>query len=232
MTMTIDQFIQTYNGSTVDVDGFYGGQCWDLWSRYAQDVAGVPQSATNTVNNLAGSVYTSTWDQQPALRDKFDRLPAGTVPRKGDVAFWGNAPATPDTHVAIVIADQGGSLLCLTQNPGATHQARHHQGRPARLPATQDRRPGRAERHRRRVARQRGQAQRARAAEHRRPDRGPVFGRPDRQPRRLDRPRGRLRLGPLHRSRQRTTPLHRTGPGRYHRLSDALNHRPRVTRQA
>ena len=123
MTMTIDQFIQTYNGSTVDVDGFYGGQCWDLWSRYAQDVAGVPQSATNTVNGYAGSVYTSTWDQQPALRDKFDRLPAGTAPRKGDVAFWGNAPATPYTHVAIVIADQGGSLLCLTQNPGATHQA-------------------------------------------------------------------------------------------------------------
>ena len=123
MTMTIDQFIQTYNGRAVDVDGAYGGQCWDLWSRYAQDVAGVPQSATNTVNGYAGSVYTSTWDQQPALRDKFDRLPAGTVPRKGDVAFWGNAPATPYTHVAIVIADQGGSLLCLTQNPGATHQA-------------------------------------------------------------------------------------------------------------
>lgn len=123
MTMTIDQFIQTYNGRAVDVDGAYGGQCWDLWSRYAQDVAGVPQSATNTVNGYNGSVYTSTWDQQPALRDKFDRLPAGTAPRKGDVAFWGNAPATPYTHVAIVIADQGCSLLCLTQNPGATHQA-------------------------------------------------------------------------------------------------------------
>ena len=76
MTMTIDQFIQTYNGRAVDVDGAYGGQCWDLWSRYAQDVA-----------------------------------------------FWGNAPATPYTHVAIVIADQGSSLLCLTQNPGSTHQA-------------------------------------------------------------------------------------------------------------
>ena len=109
MTMTIDKFIQTYNGRTVDVDGAYGGQCWDLWSRYAQDVAGVPQSATNTVNGYAGSVYTSTWGQQPALRDRFDRLPAGTAPRKGDVAFWGNAPATPYTHVAIVIADQGGS---------------------------------------------------------------------------------------------------------------------------
>ena len=33
MTMTIDQFIQTYNGRAVDVDGAYGGQCWDLWSR-------------------------------------------------------------------------------------------------------------------------------------------------------------------------------------------------------
>lgn len=143
MTMTIDQFIQTYNGRAVDVDGAYGGQCWDLWSRYAQDVAGVPQSATNTVNGYAGSVYTSTWGQQPALRDKFDRLPAGTAPRKGDVAFWGNAPATPYTHVAIVIADQGGSLLCLTQNPGATHQASITKNgllgatcdpRPARLP--------------------------------------------------------------------------------------------------
>ncbi|GDZ77606.1 hypothetical protein MCC01990_07160 [Bifidobacteriaceae bacterium MCC01990] len=60
MTMTIDQFIQTYNGSTVDVDGFYGGQCWDLWSRYAQDVAGVPPPATNTVHGYTGSVYTST----------------------------------------------------------------------------------------------------------------------------------------------------------------------------
>ena len=230
MTMTIDQFIQTYNGRAVDVDGAYGGQCWDLWSRYAQDVAGVPQSATNTVNGYAGSVYTSTWDQQPALRDKFDRLPAGTVPRKGDVAFWGNAPATPYTHVAIVIADQGGSLLCLTQNPGATHQASITKN--GLLGYLRPKTAAPAERHRRRVARQRGQAQRTRAAEHRRPDRGPVFGRPDRQPRRLDQPRGRLRLGPLHRSRQRTTPLHRTGPGRYHRLSEALNHRPRVTRQA
>lgn len=122
MTMTIDQFIQTYNGRAVDVDGAYGGQCWDLWSRYAQDVAGVPQSATNTSNGWAGSVYTTTYDRQPALRAKFDRLPASATPRKGDVAFWGNAHATPSTHVAIVLADQGGSLLCLTQNPGATHQ--------------------------------------------------------------------------------------------------------------
>ncbi|KFI84491.1 CHAP domain protein [Bifidobacterium reuteri DSM 23975] len=121
--MNIDQFAAAYNGKTVDVDKAYGGQCWDLWSRYAQDVAGVPQSATNTSNGYAGSVYTTTYDQQSALRDRFDRLPANATPAKGDVAFWGQAPATPYTHVAIVLADQGGSLLCLTQNPGATHQA-------------------------------------------------------------------------------------------------------------
>lgn len=123
MTMSIDQFLNTYNGKTVDVDNAYGGQCWDLWSRYAQDVAGVPQASTNTANGWAGSVYTTTYNQQATLRNAFDRLPADTTPQKGDVAFWGNAPATPYTHVAIVIADQGGSLLCLTQNPGATHQA-------------------------------------------------------------------------------------------------------------
>ena len=74
MTMTVDRFINVYNGRTVDVDGAYGGQCWDLWSRYAQDVAGVPQSATNTTSGYADSVYTQTWGNQSKLQAAFDKL--------------------------------------------------------------------------------------------------------------------------------------------------------------
>ncbi|RSX51333.1 SH3 domain-containing protein [Bifidobacterium samirii] len=123
MTMTVDQFINTCTGRTVDVDGAYGGQCWDLWSRYAQDVAGVPQSATNTTSGYADSVYTQTWGNQPRLQAAFDKLGPDITPRRGDVAFWSRCAAYPGSHVAIVLADQGANLLCLTQNPGATRQA-------------------------------------------------------------------------------------------------------------
>ena len=123
MTMTVDRFINVYNGRTVDVDGAYGGQCWDLWSRYAQDVAGVPQSATNTTSGYADSVYTQTWGNQSKLQAAFDKLGPDATPRKGDVAFWTRCASYPGSHVAIVIADQGANLLCLTQNPGATRQS-------------------------------------------------------------------------------------------------------------
>ncbi len=123
MTMTIDQFIQTYNGSTVDVDGFYGGQCWDLWSRYAQDVAGVPHRRPTPSTGTPAASTPAHGTSSPHCATSSTGSPPAPRRAKGDVAFWGNAPATPYTHVAIVIADQGGSLLCLTQNPGATHQA-------------------------------------------------------------------------------------------------------------
>ncbi|OZG68292.1 SH3 domain-containing protein [Bifidobacterium eulemuris] len=124
--MNVDQFVNTYNGRVVDVDGAYGGQCWDLWSRYAQDVCGVPQSATNTMvgSGLADSVYYSTYGRQPQLQAAFSKLGAGESARKGDVAFWAdNSAAYPDSHVAIVLEDRGNSLYCLTQNPGATKKA-------------------------------------------------------------------------------------------------------------
>ena len=117
--MTIDEFTARYEGVTVDVDGAYGGQCWDLWSRYAQDVAGVPQADTNTTDGWACSVYTTKYEQSAALQAAFDKLPASATPIKGDVAFWNNPGwASLSNHVAIVLADQGDTVLCLSQNPG------------------------------------------------------------------------------------------------------------------
>ena len=121
--MTIDEFIARYEGVTVDVDGMYGGQCWDLWSRYAQDVYGVPQADTNTTDGWACSVYTTKYGQSAALQAAFDKLPSSATPRKGDVAFWNNPGwASLSNHVAIVLADQGANVLCLSQNPGPTQR--------------------------------------------------------------------------------------------------------------
>lgn len=113
--MNIQEWINTVNGQVVDMDGAYGGQCWDLWSSYARNVYGIPATDTNTVDGYAASVYTARYDRSRALQDTFSREGADHTPVYGDVAFWNGAGMN---HVAIVIRDNGnGTLETISQNP-------------------------------------------------------------------------------------------------------------------
>ena len=114
--MNIQKWIDSVNGKTIDVDEAYGGQCWDLWSSYAQYVYGIPRADTNTVDGYAASVYTTRYDRSKALQNTFERKPADYTPVYGDVAFW-KRPGM--NHVAIVIRDNGnGTISTMSQNPG------------------------------------------------------------------------------------------------------------------
>lgn len=114
--MNIQEWMNSVNGKTIDIDLAYGGQCWDLWSSYAQYVYGIPAADTNTVDGYAASVYTMRYDRSQALRNTFTREAANYTPVYGDVAFWnGNGK----NHVAIVVKDNGnGTLSTVSQNPG------------------------------------------------------------------------------------------------------------------
>lgn len=114
--MDIRTWMNTVNGKIIDMDGAYGGQCWDLWSSYARNVYGIPAADTNTVDGYAASVYTMRYDRSQALRNTFTREAANYTPVYGDVAFWnGNGM----NHVAIVVKDNGnGTLSTMSQNPG------------------------------------------------------------------------------------------------------------------
>jgi hypothetical protein len=113
--MNISEWMNSVNGKTIDVDEAYGGQCWDLWSSYAQYVYGIPAADTNTVDGYAASVYTTRYDRSRALQDTFSREGADHTPVYGDVAFWNGAGMN---HVAIVIQDNGnGTLNTMSQNP-------------------------------------------------------------------------------------------------------------------
>ncbi len=115
----LDQFVTAHEGVTTDVDGMFGGQCWDLWSAYAQECHGVPKAATNTTSGYADSVWTTKYTTATELQAKFDRLGADVSAQPGDVAFWAyGSAAYPQSHVAIVLQDNGASLLSLSQNPG------------------------------------------------------------------------------------------------------------------
>lgn len=113
--MDICTWMNTVNGKIIDMDGAYGGQCWDLWSSYARNVYGIPAADTNTVDGYAASVYTTRYDRSQALQNAFTREAGNYTPVYGDVAFWnGNGI----NHVAIVVKDNGnGTLNTMSQNP-------------------------------------------------------------------------------------------------------------------
>ena len=113
--MNIQEWMDSVNGQVVDMDGAYGGQCWDLWSSYARNVYGIPAADTNTVDGYAASVYTARYDRSQALQKTFSREAGNYTPVYGDVAFWnGNGM----NHVAIVVKDNGnGTLNAMSQNP-------------------------------------------------------------------------------------------------------------------
>lgn len=113
--MNIQEWMNNVNGKIIDMDGAYGGQCWDLWSNYARNVYGIPAADTNTVDGYAASVYTARYDRSRALQNTFIRESGNYTPVYGDVAFWnGNGM----NHVAIVVQDNGnGTLETMSQNP-------------------------------------------------------------------------------------------------------------------
>lgn len=113
--MNIQEWMNNVNGKIIDMDGAYGGQCWDLWSNYARNVYGIPAADTNTVDGYAASVYTARYDRSKALQNTFTREADNYTPGYGDVAFWnGNGM----NHVAIVVRDNGnGTLETMSQNP-------------------------------------------------------------------------------------------------------------------
>lgn len=113
--MNIQEWINSVNGKTIDMDGAYGGQCWDLWSHYAQHVYGIPAADTNTVDGYAASVYTARYERSRALQNAFTKESADYTPTYGDVAFWKRSGMN---HVAIVVRDNGnGTLQTISQNP-------------------------------------------------------------------------------------------------------------------
>ena len=113
--MNIQEWMNSVNGQVVDMDGAYGGQCWDLWSSYARNVYGIPAADTNTVDGYAASVYTDRYNRSQTLQNTFSREGANYSPSYGDIAFWNGAGMN---HVAIVVRDNGnGTLNTMSQNP-------------------------------------------------------------------------------------------------------------------
>jgi|GEM_PF-5271397 len=87
--MNAQEFINFHNGRGVDVDGYAGNQCMDLYLAYEREVLGIP---------LWGAACAKlVWNSYPPQLEKIPNTPSG-VPRLGDVVVWTNGTYG---HIAI-----------------------------------------------------------------------------------------------------------------------------------
>lgn len=107
-----DFYLET-NGKIIDVDGVYGGQCWDLFAYYTNKLCRktFPCIETGYVIDL-----WNTFDRI-GLNEYFEKVIDNY--QDGDWLVW-QAPATITTssHIAMFRKDNGdGTNVILTQNP-------------------------------------------------------------------------------------------------------------------
>ena len=107
-------FVTQYKNQPVDVDYFPQGQiyqCYDLWMQFVKDNYNVQSNIILSPSGFAKDLWYN-----------FDALGLGLffektdTPQLGDWAIYGNAPATPLSHVGMFLADHGSTIDLFQQN--------------------------------------------------------------------------------------------------------------------
>lgn len=115
--LTHNQWASMVSGRYVDIDGSYGGQCWDTFADYCISVLGVPP--INTWGGQWSGWAYAIWDQygRNGAEKYFDQIPPHQPARQGDIPIWRVEPTYyPSSHIAVAEGDAGGSVYCMSQN--------------------------------------------------------------------------------------------------------------------
>lgn len=118
--MTIEQFVNTYQGHYLDYPAGHGGaqyQCVDVFKAYDVHVIGGNGPATG--GNGGADAYWNDFSAD-GLTSRYTQVAASQSALRGDVAVWGGGEDGLG-HVAIVMSNAAASatsLNVLTQNPG------------------------------------------------------------------------------------------------------------------
>jgi hypothetical protein len=114
--MTLEMFINKYNGKFIDFDNSYGPQCVDLMRQYIQEVIKI-DPYTIPRANYAKNIYKNF--KTNAFWLKIKNTPTG-VPQRGDIIFWDWWwPVTGYAgHVAVVSGANVYKFISFDQNYG------------------------------------------------------------------------------------------------------------------
>jgi len=112
--MTLDEFVEKYNGTKVDYDKKFGSHCVDLFRQYCADVLEIPHTgAVIGAKDLFVYYY-----KMPLEQEYFDRIPYTdeNEPVKGDVLIWEGSPGNKYGHVALCLEAKKYTLKVFEQD--------------------------------------------------------------------------------------------------------------------
>lgn len=112
--MTLQEFINKYNGKKVDFDGHFGNQCMDLYRFYVKEVWAQPQTP-----GVVGAFQVFD-----TLDSGYEKIKIGgqSIPKPGDVITW-NEKLVKNGHIAIVISATATGITVFQQNAPKTGDA-------------------------------------------------------------------------------------------------------------
>lgn len=110
------EFYLGHIGRTIDMDGYFGGQCWDFFAKFCKD-AGYP------IFNCTSSGYVKDiWNNRntSGILKYFDVVSVSEM-QDGDWIIWGNCKVAPYSHIAMFRKYESGktSATVLGQNQSA-----------------------------------------------------------------------------------------------------------------
>lgn len=116
---TPHEFYQERINKSVDVDGYYGAQCWDLFAYFCK-CAGYP------IFNCTTSGYVKDiWNNRnyTGILNYFDVVSVNAM-QDGDWVIYGNCDYAPYSHIAMFRKYNGdGSIVMLGQNQAGKQPA-------------------------------------------------------------------------------------------------------------
>ena len=111
--MTLNEFVEKYNGKKVDYDGRYGCQCVDLFRQYCKDVWTIP----HTGEVVGAADLFTKYDKMPLEVKYLDKLVyAGGILEAGDVVIFAATKTNIYGHVVIVITASSKSMAVFEQD--------------------------------------------------------------------------------------------------------------------
>ncbi|MGK3957903.1 hypothetical protein ACLKOZ_17125 [Arthrobacter sp. R4] len=114
----LSAWIPHVQGRYINEDGAYGAQCWDLgahWSRFL----GLPVINTGYPGRWVGWAgnMVDAFPQTAEIAAAYTLHGPNEKGQPGDIVVWDDSYwYYPATHVAVLIADKGNQLQCMSQN--------------------------------------------------------------------------------------------------------------------
>lgn len=96
--MTLNDFIESYNGKTIDYDGSYGAQCVDLIKLYLDKLFDIKVGSWGDAK-----YYWINFDKHPELIANFTKIEntPSFIPQNGDIMVWNGNVGNGCGHIAI-----------------------------------------------------------------------------------------------------------------------------------